>query len=478
MTGRPPTEAERRLELLALPARDEVLRAAIEHAQRVYVPPDATSEYTAQFRAAASDLLQFGTMTSDVRKAWGNLARRIRDEGVSSTIAGLSGRVSLGACSGGEVSAASFAFGDGSYLILVDHGLATLTWLAAQLHAVTRTTPLLGLPAPPDPLEPVTAARVLRLASSWIAAGGRAGVCPPLAMSSGDITASGLIVSEMDVFIIGHELAHILLGHFDSGRPRLGVVGGSGHLLGKRRDEEHAADLLALTLMFDDILTEGSGSSAAVELRLTAVYLFMAVLELFERSCFLVQPASHPPAPARWRYLRDQALTRWFEDFDAAQDHVAEGLLAGLEAIAELPRAADADVAEGLGDRLDRRLWRPGEWAKAAELSHLLAATDRQALLVLKTWRGWRPGTDVADTIQQQVRLLIDDPAAQAIMRAAATGSRSVTRLEAVQELTAAAEKEAHASIGEADPRAHGQPFPAWAVAILAMNALSHSVGT
>jgi hypothetical protein len=63
-------------------------------------------------------------------------------------------------------------------------------------------------------------------------------------------------------------------------------------------------------------------------------------------------------------------------------------------------------------------------------------------------------------------------------MRAAATGSRSVTRLEAVQELTAVAEKEAHASIGGADPRAHDQPFPAWAVAILAMNALSHSADT
>ncbi len=472
MIRQPVTEAERRLELLALPASDEVLRAAIEHASRAYVPTDAASGYTAQFHEAASDLLRFGTMTADVRKAWQNLGRRIRDEGVSAQVAGLSEKVSLGACSGGEVSAASFTFEDGSYLILFDHGLATLTWLIAQLHAISRSTPLLGLPAPSDPLEPNVAARVLRLASSWIAAGGRAGMCPPLIMSTEEITAAGVLISEMDLFIVGHELAHILLGHFDGNRPRLGAVGGSSQLIGKRPDEEHAADLLALTLMFDDVLTEGTGSSAVVELRLTAVRLFMAVLDMFEQSCFLVQPASHPAASERWRYLRDRALSRGFEDFDKAWDQVAQRFLDALDAIAEMPRAADVDVAEALGGRLDRQLWRPAEWDKAAELAHLLTATDRQARVVLQTWRGWPPGTDVTDAIQRRLRLLIDDPASRAIMRAAATGVRSVSRLEAIQVLTTAAEKATGAPSAEGHPGVPGQPFPAWAVAILAMNAL------
>jgi hypothetical protein len=348
VTGQPVPEAKRRLELLALPASDEILRATIEHASRIYVPPDAASGYTAQFREAASDLLRFGTMTADVRKAWQNLGRRIRDEGVSTRVAELSEKVSLGACSGGEVSAASFTFDDGSYLILFDHGLATLTWLIAQLHAISRTTPLLRLPAPSDPLDPEVAARVLRLASSWIAIGGRAGVCPPLTMSTEEITAAGVLISEMDHFIVGHELAHILLGHFDGNRPRLGAVGGSSQLVGKRPHEEHAADLLALTLMFDDVLTEGTASSAVVELRLTAVRLFMAVLDMFEQSCFLVQPASHPAASKRWRYLGDQALSRWFEEFDGAWDQVAKRFLDALDAIVEMPRAADMDVAEPL----------------------------------------------------------------------------------------------------------------------------------
>jgi hypothetical protein len=335
--------------------------------------------------------------------------------------------VALGACSGGEVSAASFTFADGSYLILFDHGLATLTWLTAQLHAITRTTPLLDLPAPSEPREPDAAARILRLASSWIAAGGRARVGLPLVMSTDEITAAGALISEMDLFIVGHELAHILLGHFEGSRPRLGAVGGSGQLIGKRHDEEHAADLLALTLMFDDVLTEGTASSAVVELRLTAVRLFMAVLDMFERSCFLVQPASHPPASDRWHYLREQTLSRWFDDFNDISARVAQEFLDALDAIAEVPRAADVDVAEALGNRLDRQLWPPAEWAKAAELSHLLAATDRQALIVLRTWRGWQSGTDVTDEIQRLVRLLVDDPASGAIMRAATTGARSVT---------------------------------------------------
>jgi hypothetical protein len=472
MTERHTTEAERRLELLALPASDEVLRAAVEHAGRVYVPSDAPDGYAAQFRTAVSDLQRFGTMTADVRKAWRNLRRRIRDKGVSARVAELTDVVALGACSGGEVSAASFTFADGSYLILFDHGLATLTWLIAQLHAISRTTPLLGLPAPSDPLEPDTAARALRLASSWLAAGGRAGVSPPLVMSTEEITAAGVLISEMDLFIVGHELAHILLGHFDGSRPQLGAVGGSGQLIGKRRDEEHAADLLALTLMFDDVLTEGTASSAVVEVRLTAVRLFMAVLDIFERSCFLVQPASHPPASDRWQYLTDRALSRWFEDFQDVPVLVAQDLLDALDAIAEMPRAADVDVAEALGGRLDRQLWRPTEWAKAAELAHLLTATDRQALVVLRTWRGWPPETDVTDEIQRRVMRLIDDSASQAVMQAATTGTRSVTRLEAIQVLTTAAEGTAGRPDMEGLPNARGQPFPAWAIAILALNAL------
>ena len=475
MTERPATEAERRLELLALPASDEVLRAAVEHAGRVYVPPGAPDGYVAQFRAAAADLQRFGTMTADVRKAWRNLGQRIRDEGVSARVAELSNVVALGACSGGEVSAASLAFADGSFLILFDHGLATLTWLIAQLHAISRTTPLLSLPAPPNPLEPEAAARVLRLASSWLAAGGRAGVTPPLVMSTEEITAAGVLISEMDLFIVGHELAHILLGHFDGKRPRLGAVGGTGQLIGKRHDEEHAADLLALTLMFDDVLAEGTASSAVVELRLTAVRLFMAVLDVFERSCFLVQPASHPSASDRWRYLSEQALSRWFEDFEGAPIHVAQGLLDALAAIAEMPRAADVDVTEALGKRLDRQLWRPAEWEKAAELAHLLTATDRQALVVLRTWHDRPPEADVTDEIQRRVRRLIDEPAAQAVMQSAVTGTRSVTRLEAIQTLTTAAEE-----AGRPDTSGHlsapGQPFPAWAIAILAMNTLRRAV--
>jgi hypothetical protein len=107
---------------------------------------------------------------------------------------------------------------------------------------------------------------------------------------------------------------------------------------------------------------------------------------------------------------------------------------------------------------------------KSAELSHLLTAADRQALVVLQTWHGWPPGTDVTDAIQRRRRLLIDDPALRAIMRAAATGARSVTRLEAVQALTTAAEKAVGPGTADSDPP--GQPFPAWAVAVLAMNAL------
>ena len=112
-------------------------------------------------------------------------------------LADLSKVLSIGACSGGEVSTATFGFGDGSYLILMDHGLANLTFLAAAVYVLSNQTPLLGQQPCTEPLDPTVAVRTLRLATSWLAAGGRAGFVPALRMTGQEVMLAGALTAEI-----------------------------------------------------------------------------------------------------------------------------------------------------------------------------------------------------------------------------------------------------------------------------------------
>jgi hypothetical protein len=184
-------EAERRLELLAQPAAPQVIDAAALHTRQLYLGLQPDGHVNSIFEKTVSDLRQHGTMTADVQRAWRNLRRRVVSPGVAEQLDGINETLVVGACSGSEVSTATFAFADGSYLILMDQGLATLTWLAAQLYATTRTSMLAGLTPSAESLAPEAAARTLRLGVTWLAVGGRPGKTPPLALSLDEIVIAG-----------------------------------------------------------------------------------------------------------------------------------------------------------------------------------------------------------------------------------------------------------------------------------------------
>lgn len=460
-------EAQRRFEWLVQRGDPGVIEATIEHARTLYLQDQADPSLAAQFRASAAALTEDGTIAGDARRAWAMLRRRVGDERVSARLAEISKQLVLGATSGGEVSAATLAFPDGSYLMLTDHGLVNLTWLAAQLFVVSRRTSLMGFPPPEDPVDLTAAAQALRLAVSRISAGGRAGINPSLVLVKEELALAGALVSEIDVFVFAHEAAHILLEHFRDDRTTLGVVGGANRLLGRRPHEEEAADLLAIMLQFDDLLSAGEGDDHTVGLRLTAVRLFLAVLELYERSMFVVQPTSHPPAAERWRVLVAQRLSRWFDDVDGLLPGALEWV-AALRELETTSRLRDASAANrGLGARLDRKLWSFYDWSQAAVLGRYLLPVPTEALEALLHWPGWTEGTDVEAEVACVVGAVLSTEAGREILRAAASGTEVVSRLAAAKALAGEADS---ARRGAPEPE---EPFPSWAIAGIALDAIA-----
>lgn len=470
------SEAARRLAVLAQPAADEILQRANEHARQLYLPDDATEELRAQFESAWSALSAHGTMTGDVVSGWKRLLDRVRDQGVRAKLASIDAVTAVGACSGGEVTAGTFRFDDGSNLILFDHGLATLTWLAGQLAVVTGNatdaTPLsTGDATVENQADPVLAARTLRLAISRLAAGGRAGVTPPLKLDARETGIAGLLVGEMDLFVLAHEAAHILLGHFDPSRQQVGVVGGSNHLMGKARDEEFAADHLALTLMFDDAFEAGTISKATVMLRVRAVALFLATIDLYERSCFLFQPSSHPPSRQRWDRLVEAHLSRWMPN-RPEPGALTGGFIAAIDDLDDADRRRDAfDVALGWGDRLDRPLWNHLDWDVAANIASMICADSDAATAKILTWPHWRSDSQREQLLAALVDRCLHGTAMRSIVHDFVANGNTITRLAALTRLL----EQLDAPVPDYPPDG-AEPFPTWAVAVLAMNAVAEGV--
>jgi hypothetical protein len=159
--------------------------------------------------------------------------------------------------------------------------------------------------------------------------------------------------------------------------------------------EETSVDLLAITLQLDDLLSAGGADGRVVELRVVAVRLFLALLDLYEKSMFVVQPTSHPPATDRWRNVVSQRLVHWFDDVDELGRYGPE-MITALRELDTEPRLTDAaDVHRGLGRRLDRGLGSFYDWSPAATLGRILIPTPAEALGALRRWPGWAEESDI-----------------------------------------------------------------------------------
>ena len=463
-------EAHDRLRALALPASDTILDAAIglvrDHvaARRMDVV-DAD-----QLEHAIVELRKHGTMTSMIERTWELLRERVADTSVQGAIDALEPRTARGACSGGEVSAATFGFGDGSYLILVDHGLATLTWLAAELAVLCsdagdeQETGDVSVPAE-------VAARAMRLGAARSAVQIGAGSVPSLLLRGDDMLLASDLVVQMDMFVMAHEVAHILLGHMGTDGSPFGAVGGSNRLLGKSADLERAADLLAVTLVLDDVLQGGSAHRGDIAVRVGAVHLFLAVLDLYESHTFVLQPTTHPPALRRWAHLVDDALGPWFGDGLDDLLRVSTPLVGAMAALSSTG-GIDEDAAvveEHLGEVLDTAVWRQEHWRDMAKLNAALNMTGRDAVETLLSWKGWGE-TDGSDQVSVLVREALESPEVGSAVGSALRGDAPLTKLallETIEPLTR--------QLGP--PRPSGDPFPAWALANVCGDLLARAHG-
>jgi hypothetical protein len=355
-------------------ARAEIARVARESGWTIGPGHEAFDEVIAEITRERS-------MRGDLRRVWHMLLRRVTEPTVKKHLDDLDRRMALGSLTDGELSAAVFAYPDRSYLILVDHGLMLCTWLVAQLGScLVRSS---GHPQEGPAVAVDDALAAIRLTIARPAVGARAGLLPPLILSDARFRTAAALAAEMDLFLMAQEAAHILLGHFSAGRRALGALSGPAVTSDDARPLEHEADLLALALALDDII-QGDAEPELAPLRVAGVRLALGLIELYERTCFVLQPTSPPPAAERFAALRERALKPWFgADLDAVLAPLAplaEGLIA--PAMEDLPHAIGR-VDRGLDGVLDRHLWRASDWADVAQLGALVAprpARARQAI--------------------------------------------------------------------------------------------------
>jgi hypothetical protein len=441
-------EAHEQLRLLRGRLPTEMLEAAAAELARMAatagwknVPGDET------FDEVVAGVLRTGSMGEQIERAWALLRARVTDDAIQASLDALSSRIAVGAVTEGELSAAVFAYADGSYLIVADHGLMVLTWLAAQLAAVLCDDSRFGLRADIPRIAVADAVAALRLGVARPAVGARAGLVPALTLPEERLALAGALVMEIDLFLIAHELAHVLLGHFRAERRALGAVAGSAILSDNAIHAEHAADLLALTFLLDD-LEAREVSVAVAALRLGAVRILFALIELYEQACFVLQPSSHPPAALRFDHLQKMALEGWFGGNLGKLLAPFAALPEGLASEPDPLFHAVERVDRGLDAFLDRNLWDPSVWAEVAQLGYFVfppLTAARRALLAV--------AGDDEDRVAELLASVLADPRIAALVAARRGGI--LTRLELLDH------------VAEVLSRSSLPSAPVWAVSAL-----------
>ena len=383
-------QAHERLELLKGRVSAVVVESAAAELERMAREADwSVRSGVGAFDDVVDAVRHDQSMAGDLRRAMTTLRSRIVDADVVRQLEALDGRLAVGVTADGQLSAAVFAYPDKSFLVLVDHSLMLCIWLAAQIAVALR-----GHEATPDTAGNGIAVddglAAIRLALARPAVGARAGLLPPLLLAEPEMALAASLTAEIDQFLLAHELGHVLLGHFTDQRRALGALVGPSTTADNTLELEHAADLVALTLVLEDI-DHGRVGTEHLALRLAALRLGLVPIDNYERTCFVLQPTSHPPAAERFAFLRARALEPWFGS------HLEDLLRPFTDLVRALASPPTEDLAfavgrvdRGLGGRLDRALWDATKWADLAQLGGLVVprpATARRALGHAFSWR-------------------------------------------------------------------------------------------
>lgn len=155
------------------------------------------------------------------------------------------------------------------------------------------------------------------------------------------------------MFVLAHELSHILLGH-----------------IGARDDERHqhdeaTADVLAFRILSGTYAAEPHIERSQAYGRLLGARLLFSCIELFEQATFVTSSRTHPPAADRWGVVRAAAeemfgplIPRGVDELWQPMDQLLAGVTAGdlplpevrasLESLKARTRFLETEEATGL----------------------------------------------------------------------------------------------------------------------------------
>lgn len=130
-------------------------------------------------------------------------------------------------------------------------------------------------------------------------------------MPPGYFNLASMLTNSLEYFVLGHEYAHVLLGHLDTTAASKGVLSATeAEALAYSWQQELDADGLGMILSINTCIEHGVGD---ISDGFSGVGLFFDALDVMDRAVALLQTGdenarqlgSHPPSDLRKRRLRD-----------------------------------------------------------------------------------------------------------------------------------------------------------------------------
>jgi hypothetical protein len=259
----------------------------------------------------------------------------------------------------GEPSASCETFSDGSQLIVVSRALQesviTMANVVVYLDIATAVSGF-GRWRKRGELTRAGVARVVALLRCLLIVQRTTGQAPPVptrfdaerTMAAGRVAAAGMM------FIVAHELGHLLHGHGEASAPQIGSV--TDPVQRELQVDFWAAGLLKEILDDDDARTES----------MQAAFVALRALHLTEAALTVRRSRTHPEAWARWATLEKVLKPR--------TDPRVEGFRVAL--LAAIGGATQTD--EVLPDELWAPIWRDERLSMPDDLSQAkVSAWDR-----------------------------------------------------------------------------------------------------
>lgn len=279
-----------------------------------------------------SSTIQSGISTSHVIHQETRKVVKLTDMNYNFTIP------SLGSIDFGEVNAATIPCGDNEYLIIIQTEFTTFCYLISKIivQIMPEYDSTLGksledyIKEVQDKISenPSVVQRFKELVIAY-ATTGRATKAPPYEISLKYNLALSELTHAMEVFAMGHEFAHILIGHTtEESYERENSLKGLSRIF-YLQYQEYEADHLAVTLTLEGLKNKGRENYFGNYMGFES---FFSALEISERAKCIVKTGDdtwywrsggrssgeiqdHPPIDARREKLRAQAKFSFGEKF-------------------------------------------------------------------------------------------------------------------------------------------------------------------